>query len=228
MSTRKIMEIVEEVPPSYSNKSNGNNNLYILCEGFKYKLREWKRWSHDELVIDDDYIITRGEYSIQFVSEVMTILENNGYGLKFSIDSIARRFMHYWLQLYNSNGGNILLPDTHHNGNDIEYEMWIEIFSQDFWKHITEQYIVYKGFDDTEVGRQLLNNISDFFWTYIDVNKSPTILKRREEDKKIQEEMRRWIEEPLDAVKVNTTKINKITSQDGTGEVNAVNNNEDH
>lgn len=218
MSGKKMMEIVEG-PYINSNKPNDEVDLYILCEGFKYTLREWRRWTHDEIEIDDECILTRGEYSMIFIKHATSIFNNNGYVLKYKVDSLARRFMHYWLQLYNSNGRISQLPEQQHNGSDIEYEEWDRTFSIEFWENVTEEYVTYKGFDDTAVGKELLRNIGDFFWNYIDVTKSSKIIEKREEDRRIEEEMRRWIEEPNESNK-HIHAVTTITSKDKTDEVN--------
>jgi hypothetical protein len=224
MSGKKMMEIVDE-PYLHSNKVSYNIDLYILCEGFKYTLREWRRWTHDEVVVDEDCILTRGKYSMEFVNMISEFLQCNGYILKYNIDSIARRFMHYWLQLYNSNGRCARLPLPHHNGNALEYEKWDNTFPQEFWDDVTEDIIVYKGFDDTDVGRELLLHMGNFFWNYIDVSESPTIIAMREEERRIHEELIKLAEEPSESVKVfiNTTSV---TSKNKTDEVNDRNNRE--
>ncbi len=209
---RKLMEISDE-PYKSSHRPNDDMDLYILCEGFKYTLREWRKWTRAELEIDEDFYITRGEYSTAFVNKINGILNANGYVLKYSGDSIARRFMHYWLQLYNSNGRCTRLPPQQHNGSENEFENWDGTFGRDFWDNVTNEYVVYKGFDDTEVGYQMLMNIGDFFWNYIDVTRSPAIIERREEDRKMEEEMMRWSDEPIEPGKT------LIASKDKTEEV---------
>jgi hypothetical protein len=223
MSAKKMMEFAEE-PLSFSNKlgnpnnSNANNDLHILCEGFKYTLREWRRWTHDEIEIDDGYIITRGEYSMTFIKYINSIFNKNGYVLLYKLDSIARRFMHYWMQLYNSNGGAALLPGQHHNGTKLEYEEWDRMFSMEFWENVTQEFIVYKGFDETAVGRELLYHIGDFFWNYVDVTKSPMIVEKREEERRIEEEMKRWVDDPSESNKLMYASAT-ITPKDKTDEV---------
>jgi hypothetical protein len=182
------MEIIEE-PVDVKNKFRDDVDLYILCEGFKYTLREWRRWTRDELILDDGSSFTRAEYSMLFVNEINGILKNAGYILKYSIDSIARRFMHYWKKLYNSGGLHTQLPMPHHNGNQEELEEWDATFAYDFWEHITEDFVVPCGFDDTFVGKELLNNIGYFFWIYIDTKNSPKIVNGRAEIKLIEEEL---------------------------------------
>jgi hypothetical protein len=220
MSGNKLLIIEEECPAS--NRFDADD-LYILCEGFKYKLREWRRWTHDNVEIYDDLVMSRGKYSMEFVHLVSDLLQQNGYSLKYNIDSITRRFMHYWLQLYNSNGRYAKLPLPHHNGNNLEYEKWENTFPQEFWDDVTDDIIVYKGFDDTDVGRELLLHIGDFFWNYIDVNESPTIIAMREEERRINEEIIRWAEDPNEHVKVVVTAV---TSKNKTDEVNDRNNRE--
>ncbi len=206
------MQVVDE-PYKCNNRQSDDLDLYIMCEGFKYTLRKWRRWTHDILEIDEGMFVTRGEYSMMFVNEINVILNNNGYILKYSIDSIARRFMHYWLQLYNSNGYYIKLPLANHNGTELEFEDWDKRFDDQFWEYITDDYVVYNGFDDTQVGRELLNHMSIFFWNYIDINKSITITNKREEDRRIEEEMIKWIDEPTEQNKIS------IPSKDKTEEV---------
>jgi hypothetical protein len=189
--SRKMMEIVDD-PLPVGSKIKDEIDLYILCEGFKYTLREWRRWTRGDVEMIDGCIYTRGEYSMLFVKEIIGFLHNNGYILKYSVDSIARRFMHYWLKLYNSKGYSSRLPIQQHNGTNEELEEWNELFTYDFWEEITEDFIVHNGFDDTNVGKELLYGIGTFFWIYIDVNNSPKIVGKREEDKLIQEEMMRW------------------------------------
>jgi hypothetical protein len=185
---KNIMEVLDD-SVDVKSKYKDDLDLYIMCEGFKYTLREWRRWTRYELILDDGTFFTRGEYSMMFVNEINGILKNAGYILKYSTDSIARRFMHYWMKLYNSGGRSTRLPDPHHNGNDEEFEEWEATFAYDFWEHITEDFVVRYGFDDTFVGKELLNNISNFFWIYIDAKNSPRITNRRAEIKLIEEEM---------------------------------------
>jgi hypothetical protein len=211
-----MMKIVE--PLSQSNKKNNTIDLYFLFEGFKYTLREWRRWTHCEILIDD-CILTRGEYSTSFINFIITLLDKNGYILKYSSDSIVRRFMHYWLQLYNSNGSIPILPIQYNNKINFEYEEWNRTFTYDFWENITKEWIVYIGFDDTNIGRQLLYNIGDFFWNYIDFNKSPKIIEKYEEDRKIQEELNNLIEEQYKYNKIINPSAT-ITSKDKNDEVN--------
>ncbi len=223
MPGNKMMQISDE-PYVNSNKSDDNIDLYILCEGFKYTLREWRRWTHDEVEIDEDFVMTRGKYSMEFVHLISEFLQSNGYILKYNIDSTARRFMHYWLQLYNSNGKCAKLPLPHHNGTNLEYEKWDNTFPQEFWDDVTEDIVVYKGFDDTDVGRELLLHMGNFFWNYIDVNQSPNIIATREEERRINEEIMRWAEEPNEHVKVVASTTSAITSKNKTDGVNDRNN----
>jgi hypothetical protein len=209
---KNIMQISDEPYKSTARQSD-QIDLYIMCEGFKYTLREWRRWTHDLLEIDEDSFVTRGEYSMMFANEINGILNNNGYVLLYRIDSIARRFMHYWLQLYNSNGFCAKLPLPHHNGNNLEYEDWNRLFTPEFWERIGEEYVVYNAFDNTRIGKELLINIGDFFWNYIDVNRSSAIIEKREEERRIEEEMMRWGDEPVEQNKV------AIPSKDKTQEV---------
>lgn len=201
MGAKKMMEIVDP-PVSYSTKPN--SNLYILCEGFKYTLREWRSWTHDIIEIDDydagDYEsgiikITRGEYSMAFVSEIIAILHDNGYVLKHSVDSIVRRFMHYWMQLYKTNGWDTTLPAVDGSKKSVDLEEWEGLFSVKFWENITIPYIAHYGFDDTRVGQELLANIGYFFWTYVDGKNSDKIIAKRRDEAEIEKEMRKWRED---------------------------------
>lgn len=201
---------VTDDPYETSNKLNDAMDLYILCEGFKYTLQEWRQWTREQLQLENDIYLTRGEYATIFVTEINKFLNANGYVLKHTLDSITRRFMHYWLQLYNSGGRCVKLPVACHNGTNAEYEEWDCTFPQEIWNELTEDYIVKYGFDDTCIGYALLRYISDFFWTYIDVIKSSKIAERREEDRRINEEMMYWVEEQNKA---------PITSKDKTEEV---------
>jgi hypothetical protein len=60
-------------------------------------------------------------------------------------------------------------------------------------------------------------HIGDFFWNYIDVNRSPKILNRREDEQRIEEEMMRWMEDPSE--QKNKSKSRPITFNDKTEEV---------
>jgi hypothetical protein len=225
----KMMEIVDP-PLSYAPKSN--TNVYILCEGFKYGLREWRRWTHDEIVINNDEhdeydeynncendgynveSMTRGSYSMLLISVIDEILYRNGYVLKYSTDSMARRFMHYWLQLYKSNSWNARLSLGDSSLKSVDMEDWDELFPSDFWRNIVAPFSTCYAFDDSYVGQELLSNIGWFFWRYIDGKKSPAIIKKREEERVIEMEMRKW----RDDLEGFNAKAGAITSKDDTNE----------
>jgi hypothetical protein len=224
-SGRKMMEIVEDPYAAgikiHASKLKDGVDLYILCEGFKYTLREWRRWTHDEVVLDDGSTFTRGEYSMMFVKEISEMLEHNGYVLRHSLDGMARRFMHFWLQLYNSGGHNSRLPMQQHNGTWLELEKWDELFPFNFWEIVTRDFEVDLGFDHSYVGTELLKAIGYFFWTYIDVNKSLTIIDAREEACRIEEEIAKWSEDN-DGIRVEIASKDK--TDDDIRNVNNSNN----
>ena len=68
---------VSEDSWSDQSKTRDSVDLSILCEGFRYTLREWRKWTHEELYLDEDVILTRGEYSIDFVNCIKKYMITN-------------------------------------------------------------------------------------------------------------------------------------------------------
>jgi hypothetical protein len=190
--TPNIKLSVSDEPYISSSTQNDIYDIYIVTEGFRYALREWRRWTYD-IIIDIydncNYEYTRAEYSTILINNIISIITSKGYKLIHSNDKIVRKFMHYWLQLYNSRGMNYRLPL--HNGNPTQedYEEWNEIFNYDFWEEYLESYKLYGAFDDSVIGKELLMNIGEFFWIYIDIVNSPIIIDRRTEINNIEDEM---------------------------------------
>jgi hypothetical protein len=163
-----------------------------VTEGFRYALREWRKWTNDSIIdIYDNckYEYNRAEYSTIFINNMISIIESKGYKLINSNDKITRKFMHYWLNLYNSRGRNYRLP--RHNGypDQEDYEEWNDIFNFDFWEYHLFDYKIYGAFDDSIIGKELTMNIGEFFWIYVDINNSPIIVDRRLKLNMIEEEM---------------------------------------
>jgi hypothetical protein len=198
------LSVSDEPYISTQNMSNDIYDIYIVTEGFRYALREWRKWTNDTIIdIYDncEHEYTRAEYSTILINDIICIIESNGYKLIDSNDVIVRKFMHYWLQLYNSKGINYRLPRHNSNPDQEDYEEWNNIFNYEFWEHFLVNYKIYGAFDDSIIGRELSMNIGDFLWIYIDINNSPIIIDRRIQISNIEEDMMHSYDEYDDDMK---------------------------
>ena len=161
----------------------------IRIAGLRYTLREWRRWTRDIIELESGIFLTRAEYTTELVSYILSVLGKHGYSFIHTSQSLSRRLMHHWLNIYRSSTKYSLLPINDNDCSQEEYEEWQELFPAEFWAYMTDDYITYGAFDDSDMGINLLGDLSAFFWLYVDPNKSDKIVKRREEIAKINSEL---------------------------------------
>jgi hypothetical protein len=194
------MKISDEPWPS-SNKISHNDNYYHY-EGFKYALREWKKWTRDIIYVDmdsddaddQDYqSYTRAEYTCGLMHDLLTIITTKGYKCLYSYQVLARKYMHYWLALSNSRTAYMLLPEPHHYGNQDDFEEWENTFPYNVWDEILESYYIFN--DNTEISYRMRQDLPYFLWLYIDIDNSEIIQKRKAEEAVIQIEMNKFYDD---------------------------------
>jgi hypothetical protein len=191
-----LMHISDEAWPS--NKYTATDN-YFNFEGFKYALREWRKWTRDiiysEYCSDDnndnnEYEInnyTRADYITQLMRDLIKYVSDGGYRFLYSDVTLARRYMHYWLALSNSRVNYIVLPEPHHNGRQNDFEEWEQVFPYTFWDSVLEDYDIFT--DNTDISYRMRQDLPYFLWLYIDIDNSERVQKRRAEERAIEYEM---------------------------------------
>ena len=182
--------------PWPTNKRVAPDN-YFNFEGFKYALREWRKWTNDIIYreyFDDDSddgpeIInyTRADYTTQLMNDLIKYIYDGGYRLLYTAPILARRYMHYWLALSNSRNNYLILPEPHHNGTQEDFEEWEKVFPYTFWDSILEDYDIFS--DNTDMASRMRQDLPYFLWLYIDIDNSERIQRRLAEDRAIEYEL---------------------------------------
>lgn len=219
-SANKILMKISDAPLSSLSKTS-HNDIYYKFEGFKYALREWKKWTHDIIYIeynedDDSYEHTiqysRTEYICGLMHDLLIIISGKGYKFLYSHQVLARKYMHYWLTLANSRINYISLPEPHHNGNQEDFEEWEKMFPYNAWDEILEPYYIFN--DNTDMAYRMRQDLPHFLWLYIDVDNSEIIQKRRAEDAAIQIEMNKLYDDHEGYKRLDT--VTRFKKTEGT------------
>jgi hypothetical protein len=178
------------------------NNIH-----FKEIKNEWI----NELIyvesIDGCIVDTRLNWASKIIYILLHVIKNNGYIMYYNEYQLIHRFMDYWMNIsnYNKKGKEYKPSYIIYKNWMNEYDRYNYKLSFEFWEEFMDKWKGEDIFDDSEIGYKTRIHFPWFVFAQLDLINSPCILKFKQEEKEIDDEMRQLYEEQYGYLNINNT-----------------------
>ena len=202
------------------NNVNGHINSKEVKELFNIvnniRLKTIKNeWSNSIIFIDstDESIVdSRINWGNKIIYTLLNIIKSNGYILYYNDYQLINHFMDYWfnISLAVDKGKDYISSNVIYKNWIDEYDRYNYKLDCSYWEHFMDSWKGDNIFDDSDIGYKTRIHFPWFVFLQLDLVKSPCIIKFRNEEKEIEEEMRKNYEEQSGYSNVNTNDYSDI------------------